>query len=107
MLVAAGASVESTYSFVAGAEQKVWSGTVVHATIPMGNLDLLKDLAELKADMHTRGSNGASLLWQASYFGQPSILEHLLSIGLSIEQKAKSQDDSIVSYSPLHVAATQ
>jgi len=107
MLVAAGASVESTYSFIAGAEQGIWSGTVVHTAIPAGNLELLKDLAQLKADMNTRGSNGASLVWQACYFGQLSIMEHLLSMGLSVEQRAQSQDDSVVSYSPLHVAVTQ
>eukprot|EP00928_Gymnodinium_smaydae_P058963 TRINITY_DN4217_c0_g5_i1.p1 TRINITY_DN4217_c0_g5~~TRINITY_DN4217_c0_g5_i1.p1 ORF type:complete len:933 (-),score=111.95 TRINITY_DN4217_c0_g5_i1:379-3177(-) len=104
-IVERGANLEGQYSFVAGAEQIVWSGTAIHAAIPSGNLDLIKELISLGADIHTRGSNGATLLWQASYFGQLEVAEYLLGHRIDLELKAQSQDDAFLSYTPLHAAA--
>eukprot|EP00928_Gymnodinium_smaydae_P039136 TRINITY_DN26803_c0_g4_i1.p1 TRINITY_DN26803_c0_g4~~TRINITY_DN26803_c0_g4_i1.p1 ORF type:complete len:966 (+),score=81.75 TRINITY_DN26803_c0_g4_i1:48-2945(+) len=104
-LVEHGANVEGTYAFVAGAEQIVWSGTALHAAVPGGNLEIVKELIHYHADIHSRGSNGATLLWQASYFGQLEIADFLLDRRSDLEFKAQSQDDCALSFSPLHSAS--
>jgi len=48
------ASVESKYSFVAWAEETVWTGTVVNACIPSNNLDMLMYLIENNAEFKRR-----------------------------------------------------
>jgi len=104
-LVAAGADLESTYSFIAGAQQLCWSGPASHATIPRGDTQLLKDLLDMCADLHAQGSNGASLVWQAAYFDKPEMLEMLIQRKGDIEQRGQSQDDDSLSHTPLHAAA--
>jgi len=102
-LVAAGASVESAYSFHAGAQGQVWTGTAAVVPCCKGNLELLKEMVELKADINTRGSNGATLVWQASYFGREEILKYLIDMGVSLELKAQSPDNDAMTHTPLHV----
>merc|ERR1719387_445908 len=79
-LVELRANPDSKYGFVAGAEQKVWSGSALHACVNSGNLELLELLMELDADVNSKGSNGASLLWQSGYFGKPHITQFLLKM---------------------------
>lgn len=105
MLVQRGADPDSTYSFCAGAEQKIWSGSAINATIPGGKMDMLKALVELRADMHSVGSNGANLVWQAAYFGKKEIMEYLIDSTVDANLPARSQDDANLSYTPLHAAA--
>lgn len=62
-------------------------------------------LVQNRADIHALSSNGANLVWQAAYFGHASILEYLINFGVSVECCATSQDNSDVTYSPLHQAA--
>eukprot|EP00928_Gymnodinium_smaydae_P033101 TRINITY_DN23808_c0_g1_i2.p1 TRINITY_DN23808_c0_g1~~TRINITY_DN23808_c0_g1_i2.p1 ORF type:complete len:684 (-),score=57.86 TRINITY_DN23808_c0_g1_i2:408-2459(-) len=66
---------------------------------------MVKDLIRLRADVHARGSNGATVLWQASYFGQYEIADFFLASGVDLELAAQSQDDLDLSFTPLHAAA--
>jgi len=90
----------SDYSFVAGAEQMLWSGPAVHACLPYGYLDILELLVGAKANIHAQGSNGANLVWQAAYFGHVDVLEHCLRENVEFATAAVSQDDRA-----LHVGA--
>mmetsp|Transcript_17691 Transcript_17691/g.41528 ORF Transcript_17691/g.41528 Transcript_17691/m.41528 type:complete len:865 (+) Transcript_17691:110-2704(+) len=105
ILVEAGAGPDSQYSFEAGAEQLLWSGPASHATVPRGDVEMLRMLIAFGADLCATGSNDATLLWQAAYFDQPRVMEFLLAQRADLEAKAKSQDDSTVSHTPLHAAA--
>mmetsp|Transcript_82526 Transcript_82526/g.191753 ORF Transcript_82526/g.191753 Transcript_82526/m.191753 type:complete len:239 (+) Transcript_82526:68-784(+) len=82
-LIGAKAHPDSEYSFIAGAEQLTWTGSALHAAVPSGNLDMLKELVQLGSDINMQGSNGANLIWQAAYFGQGHILEYLLEQGVA------------------------
>jgi ankyrin repeat protein len=99
------ANVNSEYSFLAGVEQLEWKGTAIHACVKSGNVPLMEQLLFAKADLEARGSNGASLLWNAAFFGKDSVVDLLIMNGLDLEMKASSQDDVTVEFTPLHVAA--
>eukprot|EP00928_Gymnodinium_smaydae_P011725 TRINITY_DN14299_c0_g2_i1.p1 TRINITY_DN14299_c0_g2~~TRINITY_DN14299_c0_g2_i1.p1 ORF type:complete len:929 (+),score=117.25 TRINITY_DN14299_c0_g2_i1:38-2824(+) len=105
MLLDYGANPDSMYSFEAGAEQLIWSGTAIHGTIPANNLEMMEALLDRRADLQTVGSNKSTLLWQAAYFGKPQLAEFLLKKRVDIEQRAFSQDDTSKTYTPLHAAA--
>jgi ankyrin repeat protein len=105
MLLEYNASVESEYSFLAGAEQNVWTGTAAYACIPSGDLDMLTLLVERHANLSAVSSNDGNLIWQASYFGHVDILLTLLDHNVSVECYGVNQDHSDMSHTPLHVAA--
>merc|ERR1719362_592872 len=77
----------------------------MHATLPRGNVELLHELAELGADVHRKGSNGANLLWQAAYFGHGSVVDYAVAQGVDLEEEAGHPDDLSLRFSPLHVGA--
>lgn len=105
ILVRYKADPNTEYSFEAGAEQLIWSGTTIHAAVPSGSIDLIKELFKCNADLHAVGSNRANLVWQAAYFGQIGILKYLLDMHVEANARALSQDDSLLRYTPLHAAA--
>merc|ERR1719174_2288220 len=73
------ADPDSEYGFKAGAAGIEWSGPCSMATVPGAHIHCLETLIEGRADVQKLSSNGAGLLWQASYFDQISIVEYLLS----------------------------
>jgi len=104
-LLLARASPDSKYAFRAGAEQRMWEGTAMHAACPSGNLKLIRLLVEQRANVHATGSNGANLFWQAAYFGQANIANYAIEQSVDIEQVARHPDSFELSHSPLHTAA--
>lgn len=105
LLLNAQADPLAEYSFPAGAEQITWVGSAVHATMPSGNLSALQELVSYSAELEVSSSNGATLVWQAAYFGHATVLQFLMESGLDKEAKAISQDDSTLTHSPLHIAS--
>ncbi len=49
-----------------------------------GHLDVLKFLVAKKADIHTRVQHGGGMIGDAVFWGQPAVLEYLISLGLSV-----------------------
>jgi len=100
------ANPNSEYSFLAGVEQFEWKGTAIHACVPPGDVNLMQQLLTAEADLEAVGSNGASLLWNAAYFGKDSVVDFLIMEGLDLEKRASSQDDKTLEFTALHVAAS-
>lgn len=109
MLVEHGACLDhQTYSFKAGIEQKVWAGTAIHIPVASGNLEQVKQLVQLGASLtgpHSKGSNGANLVWQTAYFGHHRMMAYLLEHGVEVTNGANFPDDVSLILHPLHVAA--
>lgn len=104
LLAESQANPDSGYSFHAGALNVKLFFPASHGTIAGGNLELLQLLIDLRADAHSRCENDASLVWQASYFDQQVILKYLLSMDVSVDAPAWSQDNKDYIYTPLHAA---
>lgn len=98
---------DSEYGFFGGALGALWTASVTHATVTAGDLASLKQFVAYRADPGLLASNGASLLWHASYFNQVSIVNYLLEKQVCLEDRADSVDDADRSYTPLHAAAKQ
>lgn len=104
-LVDFGADVNSEYGFIAGARRFEWIGACANVPVAAGNQQMLEMLINCKADVMLTANNGATLLWQASYFNQASMCKYLLEKHSDVEQRVTSPDDENLSYTPLHSAA--
>lgn len=112
MLVANNADINGTYGFKAGATSMTWNGEAIFATIRagVGDVAMLQELMEMKANHEAVSSNGANLIWQSCYFGHVAVLNLLMQKGVKkeeLDRQAESQNQKGVSHSPLHIAVIQ
>lgn len=100
----------SRYSKQAGVGGKVWSGDAPFAALPSDSVDMLTLLVESHDVSPDLGSTvgdtpGATMLWNASYFGAVKCTRYLLEAKASVDEAAPWQDNTALLYTPLHVAA--
>ncbi|CAE8591341.1 unnamed protein product, partial [Polarella glacialis] len=100
----------SCYSKAAGASGLKWEGLAPFAALPSDDLELLMHFVEeceldFNQISYLEGKAAASLLWNAAYFGAEKCLRYLIEKRANIEAAAESQDNLLLSYIPLHVAA--
>lgn len=104
MLIDAHADPNSEYSFTAGLCRFPWSGPCLALPVIAGSVQRVQFLMELRADVHARANNGATMLWEAAYNGHAAVVEFLVESGVETELPAMFQDDLNTKYTPLHVA---
>lgn len=114
-LVEWGADTEEPFVISVPWSPATWVGAPAFGAISQGNLQMLQTLIEVKAQVSSRcivdgAACGATLLWEAAYYGHLGIVRYLLSLKAvreQLNQSARSQDDPLIMQSPLHVAASR
>lgn len=95
---------KAEYSFTAGTKRVRWAGQPINLLVASGSLHHIESLVELRADLHTVGSNGATLLWQAVHFGHADISEYLINEGVRHSIAGENPDLGEKLY-PIHNAS--
>jgi len=115
LLAEYGADPESKYSMKAGRLAVQWKGPAVCGTVSKGNLNMMRLLVDLKAQLNGRvisfnAEPNGTLLYDASYFGHAHLVTYLLQKGKAgergeLEIRVKFQDNFDLSYTALHIAS--
>lgn len=105
VLVEHSADMQATYGFEAGVLKVQWEASAIFAAVPSGNLTMVGEMLELKADIESKTSLNATPLLEAIYFGHLGLVKFLIGQSADLAVRSYSQDHKGISYSAVQLAA--